>query len=313
MPISISILGLGKMGENHLRVLSLMKDVEIKFIYDQDKKRLNELSKSYNVNSTQSLEEAVSNCDAIYISTPTNTHLSFFKKCTNKVENIFLEKPPAANLSDSIELKELSIKNNNFVQCGFIERFNPTITSLKKILKKNNTLNIDFMRTNKLSERIKDVDVVIDLMVHDIDLAIYFNGSVKNVFAFNKKVKNKIVFSSAVLEHKNGSFSRLVASRITEKKIRSMDVTTNKEFIEAELLQKTLIVNKQSQILENKNIAYQIDSVRQQIEVPSQEPLFLENQAFIDRCLKKSNLKVPDLKSSIEVMKVANKVINFKL
>ena len=92
-----------------------------------------------------------------------------------------------------------------------------------------------------------------------------------------------------------------------------MDVTTNKEFIEAELLQKTLIVNKQSQILENKNIAYQIDSVRQQIEVPSQEPLFLENQAFIDRCLKKSNLKVPDLKSSIEVMKVANKVINFKL
>ena len=167
------------------------------------------------------------------------------------------------------------------------------------------------MRTNKLSERIKDVDVVIDLMVHDIDLAIYFNGSVKNVFAFNKKVKNKIVFSSAVLEHKNGSFSRLVASRITEKKIRSMDVTTNKEFIEAELL-KTLIVNKQSQILENKNIAYQIDSVRQQIEVPSQEPLFLENQAFIDRCLKKSNLKVPDLKSE-EVMKVANKVINFKL
>ena len=75
------------------------------------------------------------------------------------------------------------------------------------------------MRTNKLSERIKDVDVVIDLMVHDIDLAIYFNGSVKNVFAFNKKVKNKIVFSSAVLEHKNGSFSRLVASRITEKKL----------------------------------------------------------------------------------------------
>ena len=62
-----------------------------------------------------------------------------------------------------------------------------------------------------------------------------------------------------------------------------------------------------------KNIAYQIDSVKQQIEVPSQEPLFLENQAFIDRCLKKSNLKVPDLKSSIEVMKVANKVINFKL
>ena len=311
MPISISILGLGKMGENHLRVLSLMKDVEIKFIYDQNKKRLNELSKIYNVSPTQSLEKALSNCDAVYISTPTNTHFSFFKKCANKVENIFLEKPPAANLNDSLKLKDLSIKNNNFVQCGFIERFNPTITSLKQILKKNKTINIDFMRTNKLSERIKDVDVVIDLMVHDIDLAIYFNGPVKNVFAFNKKVKRKIVFSSAVLEHENSSISRLQASRITEKKIRSVDVTTNKEFIEAELLQKTLIVNKQSQILENKNIAYQIDSVKQQIEVPSQEPLFLENQAFINKCLKNSHIKVPDLESSIEVMKVANKVINF--
>ena len=86
-----------------------------------------------------------------------------------------------------------------------------------------------------------------------------------------------------------------------------------KSLLKLSYFRKTLIVNKQSQILENKNIAYQIDSVRQQIEVPSQEPLFLENQAFIDRCLKKSNLKVPDLKSSIEVMKVANKVINFKL
>ena len=91
MPISISILGLGKMGENHLRVLSLMKDVEIKFIYDQDKKRLNELSKSYNVNSTQSLEEAVSNCDAIYISTPTNTHLSFLRSAPIKLKIFFLK------------------------------------------------------------------------------------------------------------------------------------------------------------------------------------------------------------------------------
>ena len=313
MPISISILGLGKMGENHLRVLSLMKDVEIKFIYDQDKKRLNELSKSYNVNSTQSLEEAVTNCDAIYIATPTNTHLSFFKKCTNKVENIFLEKPPAANLSDSIKLKELSIKNNNFVQCGFIERFNPTISSLKNILKKNKTINIDFMRTNKLSSRIKDVDVVVDLMVHDIDLALYLNGPVERVFAFNKKERNRIVFSNAILNHKNGSTSRLQASRITEKKIRSLEVTTKEEFIEAELLQKVLIVNKQSQILEDNNVPYQIDSIRQQIEVPSQEPLLLENQAFIKNCLTKKKIPVPNLESSLRVMDIANQIINFKL
>ena len=313
MPISISILGLGKMGENHLRVLNLMKNVDIKFIYDENIERLNDLSKTYNVEFTQNLDKALDNCDAVYISTPTNTHLNLFQKCCEKVENIFLEKPPAANLKDSIHIQKLSKSNNNFVQCGFIERFNPTISSLKNILKKNKTINIDFMRTNKLSSRIKDVDVVVDLMVHDIDLALYLNGPVERVFAFNKKERNRIVFSNAILNHKNGSTSRLQASRITEKKIRSLEVTTKEEFIEAELLQKVLIVNKQSQILEDNNIPYQIDSIRQQIEVPSQEPLLLENQAFIKNCLTKKKIPVPNLESSLRVMDIANQIINFKL
>ena len=311
MSVSVSIIGLGKMGENHLRILNLMKNVEIKFIFDESVERLRHLSKTYNVESTQSLKIALENCDAVFISTPTNTHLKLFKKCSDKVKNIFLEKPPAANLKETINLKKLAKYNNNFVQCGFIERFNPTITSLKNILKKSKTINIDFMRTNKLSSRIKDVDVVLDLMVHDIDLALYFNGPVEKISAFNKKEKNNIVFSNAILNHSNGSISRLQASRITEKKIRSLEVTTKKEFIEAELLQKILIVNKQSQILENHNVPYQIDSITQQIEVPAQEPLLLENQAFIDNCLSKKKTNVPDLNSSLKVMDIADQIIKF--
>ena len=310
MSVSVSILGLGRMGENHLRILSLMKNVEIKYIFDENTERLKHLSKTYGVNATQNLNEALKNSDAAYISTPTNTHFSFFKKCSGKVKNIFLEKPPAASLNHSYSIKKLAIENNNFVQCGFIERFNPTISSLKNILKKNEIINIDFTRTNKLSSRIKDVDVVLDLMVHDIDLALYLNGPIKKIFAFNKKERNKIVFSNAIFIHKNGSISRLQASRITEKKTRLLEVTTKKEFIEAELLKRVLILNKQSQTLENNDTPYQINSITQQIEVPAQEPLLLENQAFINNCITEKKINVPDLESSLEVMKVANQIIN---
>ena len=106
-----------------------------------------------------------------------------------------------------------------FIQCGFIERFNPVVSELKRVLENEEVINIDFSRTNRLSSRITDVDVVLDLMIHDIDLALYLNGPVKSVVAHGKEEHGLVAFASALLHHENGSLSRVLASRMTEQQI----------------------------------------------------------------------------------------------
>jgi predicted dehydrogenase len=310
MAIKVSIIGLGKMGQNHLRTLSLLKAADIQYIYDLDEQRLKALSAEYDVPFTLDFEQAIDGCDAVYIVTPTSTHYEYFKRCSKKVKNIFIEKPLAASYDEAMELKELADQNGNFIQCGFVERFNPAFLSLKKILQDQKIINADFTRTNKLSSRITDVDVILDLMIHDIDLALSLNGAVKNIHSYGALEGGHIAFCTAVLKHNNGAISRLLASRMTEKKIRSVEITTNSHFIEAELLKKTLIVHQQSEIIENQEKPYQINSVQQEIEVGFQEALLTENKVFLENCINTASKEIPDLNSSLEVLKVAQEIIN---
>jgi len=95
---------------------------------------------------------------------------------------------------------------------------------------------------------------------------------------------------------------------MTEKKIRSIEVTATNNFIEAELLKKTLIVHKQSEIIEDQGKDYQINSMQQEIEVGFQEALLTENQVFINNCISQSDIEIPDLKSSIQVLRIAKEI-----
>ena len=310
MKIKVSIIGIGSMGQNHLRTLSLIRDVEIIFLYDKDEDLLKKLSKKYNISYTLKLDEAIENVDAVYIVTPTSTHFEVFKKCSPKVKNIFIEKPLASSLHEALEIKKIAITNNNFVQCGFIERFNPSIQSLKGILDKQEIINLDFTRTNKISNRITDVNVVLDLMIHDIDLALFLSGDVKDINAFGFKENNDTALCHVILNHDSGCYSRLLASRMTEKKIRCIEVTTSKCFIEADLLKKNLTIHRQSEIVNSSSQEYQINSIHEEIAVGLQEALLTENQAFIQNCFGAKEANTPDIDSAIKAQNIAEQIIN---
>src|SRR5438105_2531043 len=127
MTIKMALLGLGHMGRNHLRILSMLRSVEICNIFDVDKASLKKLSKEYSVPYTLNIEEALTGVDAVVIATPTSTHHEYFKLCVGRIKNIFIEKPLAASYEQALEMKSLAEKYGVFVQCGFIERFNPVI------------------------------------------------------------------------------------------------------------------------------------------------------------------------------------------
>ena len=276
-PVRVGLIGLGRMGQNHLRILSMLKGVELAFVADADAALATRLGASYGVPGVSQFDTVLDTAQAVVICTPTVTHADYIRMVAGKVRNIFVEKPLADTLEEANRVARFAAEKGLNVQVGFIERFNPAVQSLKQVLDKSErVISIDFTRTNKLSARITDVDVVTDLMIHDIDLALYLNGPARSVAAHGFAHGKMIDFASALITHENGRFSRIQASRITEKKMRLIEATCVDMFVDCELLRKEIIISRQSEIRQAEGQPYTISAVQEAIEVRPQEALLSE-------------------------------------
>ena len=303
--IRIGVIGLGRMGKSHLNILSFLNSVEVKFVSDLDNKKNNNKNFLFTKNPFTLLKEV----DAVIISTPTSTHFDIIKKLGKKVKNIFVEKPLAENFSEVKKIINFVKKNKINLRVGFIERFNPAVESLLKIINKNQKIiSFDFTRTNPLSSRIKDVDVVIDLMVHDVDLAILFNGNVKFVKSYGYKKLGKIFYVTAILQHENGVLSRILTSRITQKKIRLINVVIKNKYIECDLLRKEIYISKNTKVKDYSKKSFIYKNFGEVVETSPQEALLSELQAFINSCSGLNNKYLANHLHSYEVMRVCEKI-----
>ncbi|MCX2716238.1 Gfo/Idh/MocA family oxidoreductase [Helicobacter sp. MIT 21-1697] len=310
-PIRIALFGIGKMGQNHLRILSMLKDVEIAFLYDTNEELSSVMSERFGVKILKDIDEDLKSCDGAIIVTPTFTHFDYINKVSDYVKNIFVEKPLTNTLESTQIILTLAKEKSLNIQVGFIERYNPAVATLKNILTHNThkIINIDFIRTNKMSSRITDCDVVIDLMIHDIDLALNFNGDVRDIYAHGVVMNDMIEYARACIIHTNGSFSNIVASRITEKRRRQISITTDSEYIDCNLLRKEVFVDKQSveQRLDNVSISANTET----IEVRGQESLLSELIDFVNLCKNispqaKSNR--PNQNDGMKAMQIAHQI-----
>ncbi len=304
--IRIGLLGVGKMGQNHLRNLIMLKQVEIVFIYDFDQDLCQKLADQYHINVSKNLDDDLKEVDGVVIVTPTFTHYDYIKQVSQYVKNIFVEKPLTDTIETSREISELVKEKGLNLQVGFIERYNPAVVALERVIKNSShVINIDFSRTNKVSSRITDVDVVIDLMIHDIDLAIHLNGKPAKVEAHGYVKADMIEYARALITHENGTFSSIVASRITEKRIRQISATCDDMYIDANLLSKEVHVNKQTTVQYLDNVT--ISSKEETIDVRPQEALLLELIDFIELCQGKP-VNSPNAADGVLAMDVADTI-----
>lgn len=308
-PVRVGLIGLGRMGQNHLRILSMLKGVELAFVADADAALAARLGASYGVPGVSQLDAVLDTAQAVVICTPTVTHADYIRVVAGKVRNIFVEKPLADTLEEASRVARFAVEKGLNVQVGFIERFNPAVQSLKQVLDKSErVISIDFTRTNKLSARITDVDVVTDLMIHDIDLALYLNGPARSVAAHGFAHGKMIDFASALITHENGRFSRIQASRITEKKMRLIEATCVDMFVDCELLRKEIIISRQSEIRQAEGQPYTISAVQEAIEVRPQEALLSELQAFVASCRGQRQTELPGVQDGLAAMQISDEI-----
>ena len=281
--IKISVVGLGQMGVNHLNNLLNIKNISLINIYDKIKRK--ELANKYNTKFSENIKEVINNSDATIIATPTTTHFKYFLECSKKIKNIFIEKPLVTDIKQFKKILQITKKKKINLKVGYIERYNPTVQLIKKILKKNKILNLDFIRTNNRQNKIKDTNIIFDIMTHDIDLALYLSGDVKRITSSGVKKRNKIKFAISTLEHKNKCITRILSNSECAKRIRTLNITTEKNYISANLLTREIIITK-------KNFGKKSNNLEKKIYAPNKNALLEELKDFIKSCKKNPNNKL---------------------
>lgn len=218
----IGVVGAGHLGKHHIKHLSNHSGVEFVGVFDINTESLKNICSEFSVNALQSIEETISCCDAVHIVTPTNTHFDIAKKFLDHKKDVFIEKPITNTVEEASSLINLAKKNGCIIQVGHIERFNPTINRLKELV--DNPHYIEIERLAPFQARGTEVPVVLDLMVHDIDLILEMVDSpLENVQASGAKMMSDTIdLAHAHIKFENGVVANLKSSRISQNYVRKI-------------------------------------------------------------------------------------------
>lgn len=216
----VGIVGVGQFGQNHARILSESEKCSFAGLFDENKDRAEEVEKKLAAKVFPDFASLLAEIDILVIVVTTIHHYEFAKKALEAGIHVFIEKPITEKLSQAEELIELAAKNNLKIQVGHIERFNPVVLEIED--KVENPIFIECHRIAPFTPRGSDVPVILDLMIHDIDLILSFiDSDVKNISASGSSVMTKnIDIANARIEFENGAVANITASRISLKRSR---------------------------------------------------------------------------------------------
>ena len=290
--VRIGVIGVGRMGQRHCRVVSNLRKTQLVGVHDQSVEVGNRVAKQFEVEYFPDLDQLLDKVDAVVLATPTPTHYEQAMRCLNRCVHILIEKPITETLEQAEKLVNLAESQKLIVQVGQIERFNPAYMELKNVLDELRPMAITLNRLSPYQGSNKDVDVVLDLMIHDTNLVLDLVGSFpEKISALGLTVYSGTVdHAIAQLFFKGGPILSMTASRVTEEKVRKIDVTCREAYIECDLLGKSILAHR-STIGEyinaqKRGVKYRQESIVERINVPTFEPLFLELQHFTECVLE---------------------------
>jgi predicted dehydrogenase len=222
----IGIVGTGKLGEYHTGLLKEIANasngMEFCGVFDQNTLRLQEICGKYAVRGFGSIDEMANSCDAAVIATTTSSHHEIARRFLQSGVSLFIEKPVTATLAEADELIRLEKDNGLLIQVGHIERFNPALLAVEPYI--GEPIYIQAERLSGFSKRVTDVSVVLDLMIHDIDLVLSLvKSDIRSIAASGVRVfSHELDMATARIEFTNGAIANLTASRLSRSRLRKM-------------------------------------------------------------------------------------------
>jgi len=222
--LKVGVVGTGHLGKLHIKMFKTIDSCELVGIYDSNSEQLKQVSSEFKVSGEASFDHLLKKVDAVSIAATTTAHYELAKKSFENGIHVFIEKPITATINQAEELVEISEKKKLNLQVGHIERFNPALVAMEKYIDEPRFIQTD--RLAQFNPRGTDVAVVLDLMIHDIDIILSLvKSDVKDVQANGVAVvSDHLDIANARLQFENGAVANVTASRISQKKMRKMRI-----------------------------------------------------------------------------------------
>lgn len=237
------VIGVGYLGKFHAQKYAEIENVDLVAVADTNQQAAQSTGKTYNCKVFTNYLDMLALIDLVSVVVPTELHYTITKECLLRGIHVLLEKPITKTIDEADELIALARKKNVKLQIGHLERYNPTVIAMQEIINQPQTIQINRMAT--FNSRSTDISVILDLMIHDIEIVQYWlqQSVVKNVTASGIHVlSNTIDFASAVLEFTNGCLVTLTASRINTKQERMARIYQNKQHFSVDFMNNALAV-----------------------------------------------------------------------
>ena len=310
--VNISLIGVGRMGQFHLNVVSQINQINLSGIYDADENHLNEISQKHNIRKFNSLDEAIDNADAVIIASPTMYHFEIAKKAVEKGKHVLVEKPMTETYTQALELEEIVKQKNVILQVGHVERFNGAVQELHHIIEK--PYLIEARRLAPFTPRITDVGVVFDIMIHDLDIVtslvkkpiVRFSASGKRI-----RTKNEDI-ASALLEFEDSTIATISASRVTQEKIRTLAISTEEAYFILDYATQDITIHRQaasqSNIKTSVGINYKQESIIERVFIHRDNPLKLEDEHFAN-CILGKDKRFVSIEDDVNTIKLTEAIL----
>jgi len=316
--LKAGVLGAGHLGKIHLRLLNQSEKYELVGFYDADETNAKKVEEEFGYKYFNSIEALIDAVDMIDIVTPTLSHYDCAKQAIAKGKHIFIEKPITNTVQEAEQIRELLSEHNIRGQVGHVERFNPAFLAVNSQLQ--NPMFIECHRLAEFNPRGTDVPVVLDLMIHDIDIILsVVKSKVKHVSASGVSVISDTPdIANARLEFENGCVANLTASRISLKNMRKTRFFQRDAYIAVDFLEKKVEVVKMKDAPEIPGdfdmILQNAEGIKKQIYF--ENPKIPENNAILDElnsfanAINNNTTPIVTLHDGTEALRVATQIIN---
>lgn len=273
--IRVAVVGAGEFGRNHIRVFSEMADVELVGIVDQDNQRKEKTAQEFRTSAFEGIEELRGKVDAATVAVPTVEHAATGCRLMEMGIDVLVEKPMAGTLAEADRLLEAAGKHQRILQVGHVERFNPAVLAVEPIVKR--PLFFEVHRLGVFSPRSLDVDVIFDLMIHDLDILLALvKEPVSEVKAVGIPVlTNKVDIAHARLEFSGGAVANVTASRVSTERVRKMRFFQEHEYISLDYGRRDALRVGVKKLGPSPEFGFE------KLNAPATEPLQAELEAFV--------------------------------
>jgi len=297
--VRVGIIGVGYLGTQHARILSYLEEAELKGVADIDFKKAMVIGNRHRVKYYEDFEDMLDEIDVGIVAAPTSEHFSIATKLLSEGKSVLLEKPITETVQQAEELVVTANKNGLILQIGHLERFNPAVEAIENIISEPKFIEVQ--RLGSFSARSLDIDVVLDLMIHDLDIILaLIKDEVKVIRSSGIHVlSNKIDIANARLEFASGCVATLTASRVHQGKVRKLRIFEATSYYSIDYIDQEVKVfplnGRQTDI--------------KTLKIKKEEPLKKELKNFF-RCIRDGKTRKVSGEEGLRALKLAYRVLN---